>query len=444
MLEPHFERLRSEVGDAVRQPDFITVRRRAGQVRRRRIVTSGAVFLSSVLTATVLGYAVQSGTDERGMAGPAPAASGVPDAVWPRMTSVANAGADLYGVLVPCMGCDSELYVSSDGGASWQRRTVPPQPEDAGTPRMAALISLAPGMVAWRDGRSVSIDEALNSASPSSAASPSTSSASPTTFDQHVGFRMVDRLWITSDGGRAWRRAVVDTQPVAAVPDGTRPVGCELLQVPACAVAVIDPATGRFAPLASQPSGIIVLRGWTSQVNVPLDGRLWVPGLDEATKKPAVATSSDAGRTWRTHVFTDGVPAVFHQGVPGTMYLPRVAAGSGATAYVLTYRADDVVDAHYTTDGGMTWRAGDTIRVALSSDEFVTADGSHIVDGDTGFVAARGTGRYTPVTLSGYPEDPTQTTQVTSRQAAERYLVTSETGPYLSKDGRTWRRVRLP
>ena len=97
MLEPHFERLRSEVGDAVHQREFITVRRRAGQVRRRRTVASGAVFLAAVLTATGLGYAVQSGPDDRGMAGATPVASGVPNAGWPRMTAVTNAGKDLYG-----------------------------------------------------------------------------------------------------------------------------------------------------------------------------------------------------------------------------------------------------------------------------------------------------------------------------------------------------------
>jgi hypothetical protein len=42
-----------------------------------------------------------------------------------------------------------------------------------------------------------------------------------------------------------------------------------------------------------------------------------------------------------------------------------------------------------------------------------------------------------------YPVDPTMKRQFTPRQAAQRYVVTSSTGLYLSKDGRTWRRVRL-
>jgi hypothetical protein len=268
----------------------------------------------------------------------------------------------------------------------------------------------------------------------SGSASPATSPADPATPEP---------LWITSDAGRTWRQAAADTQPTAAVLGGTRPVDCDLLRISTCAIGVIDSTTGRFAPSAGRPTAITVQPGWARQVNVPLDGRLWVPGLDPATNKPAVAISSDAGRTWHTHVFTDGVAAAFGEGSPDSKYLPHVAAGSGDTAYVLTYRADDVVDAHYTTDGGMTWRAGDTIRDVQPSVGFVTADGSHVVGMGTGLVAARGTGRYTPVELPGY-ESPTQAPPVVSRPAADRYLVISEHGPYLSADGRIWERVRLP
>jgi hypothetical protein len=437
MAEPRFERLRSEVGDAVRQPGFITVRRRARRIRRRRAVTSAAVFLATVLTATGLGYAAHRGPDDRGGIGSAPATTGIPDDGWPRMTSGTAAGTDLYGVLERCMTCESQLYVSSNGGASWQRRTLPHDPRITA----GALFALAPHMVAWHEDGNAPVYGVFNPASPAAGASPATAETDP--------------LWLTRDGGRTWRRAVVDTQPVAAVPAGTKPVDCALLHVSTCAVGVIDPATGRFAPLAAQPTGITVRPGWASQVNVPLDGRLWVSGLEPVTNKPAVATSSDAGRTWHTHVFTDAVAAVVDHGAVGVAYLPQVDAGSGETAYALTFRADHVVDAYYTTDGGMTWRAGDTIRgvwwYTYISLGFVADDGSHIVATGTGinatgtgFVAAGGAGRYMPVTLSGYPVEPSQKVQITSRQAAERYVVTSLTGLYLSKDGRTWRRARLP
>ncbi|MCU7722561.1 glycoside hydrolase [Actinoplanes sp. KI2] len=420
MLESQFDRLRSEVGDAVRQPDFSTVRSRAGRVRRRRAITSGAVFLATVLTTTGLGYAVQSASHDRGMTGPA-TATVKPDDV-PRMVSVTVSGTDLYGILVRCDDCDAELYVSPDGGATWQRRTTPPAPERADNPRTAWLTPLATGVIAWYERRNLSVDEVLGSASPAST----------------DGSDSRDRPWITSDGGKTWNRAHDDADFHPTVPtvfDGTRLAACALQTSP-CKVAILT-AQGDLAVLANQPTGIAFAPGQTSAVNAPPDGRLWVSGFDPVTNKPAVATSSDAGRTWRTHVFTAAVPA-------GPDHLAYVAAGRGDAAYVLTYHADDVVDAYYTADGGKTWRAGDTIRDAAPSAAFVTADGAHVVGMGTGFVAAHGTDRYTPVELPGYPGGPEQTPQINSQNATARYLVTSENGPYLSKDGRTWRQVDLP
>jgi hypothetical protein len=331
--------------------------------------------------------------------------------------------------------------VSSNGGQSWQRRPTPPAPGNAPGPRTASLVALAPGLVVWLEGRYLTAAEhqVLTSAYPSGVRP-----------EFPPGERPEYRPWITRDGGMTWQRAPIDTQPVAAVPDGVRPVDCALFDSTTCRIGVIDPVTGRFAPLAAQPTGITVRERWADEINVPFDGLLWVPGLDPVTNKPAVATSSDAGRTWHTHVFSDGVTAVpAPDGTTATMYLPKVAAGSGNAAYVLTHRSGDVLDAHYTTDGGLTWRDGDTIRNWLHSAGFVAADGSHIVATDTMLLAGHGTGRYAPVTLPGYPKDPAgypqdpALTQVASPQATAPYLVNSDDGPYLSEDGRTWRRVRL-
>ncbi|MFI1991995.1 hypothetical protein [Actinoplanes sp. NPDC020271] len=432
MLESQFGRLRSEVADAVRQPDFSTVRSRAGQVRRRRARTSAASILAVVLGVTGAGFAVQTVPTDRGLAdtAPAPAPTESPGGEWFPSTQVTNAGTTLYRVFERCRDCDSELWASSDSGRSWQRRPSPPAPGDVTGPRTATLLALAPGLLVWRDQHNLTTAEvqAMVSGNPSGRNSPA------------------DRPWITRDGGMTWQQATVDTRPATAVPDGVQPVDCALFEVTTCRIGAIDPVTGRFAPLAAQPTGIIVQERWrwTDVINVPLDGRLWVPGLDPVSHKPAIATSADSGRTWHTHVFTGAATVELEtDGTAGTYYLPKIAASSGATAYVLTYRADGIVDAHYTADGGLTWRDEATIRDYLGSTGFVTADGSHILPVGTGLVAGHGNGAYTPVELPGYPGDG-QTPQVASRHAAVPYLVNSDAGPYLSDDGRTWRLIRLP
>jgi hypothetical protein len=258
---------------------------------------------------------------------------------------------------------------------------------------------------------------------------------------------VIERTWITVDGGRTWRRAEVDPDPVAAVPPGTRPVDCGLVgESSPCRIYAVDPATGRFAPLATQPSGITYETYWMAyQTDVPLGDHLWVPGLDPATHKPAVASSSDGGRTWRTHVFTDGVPAVVDDGFIATMYLPTVAAGADGTAYALTYREDDRQDPYRTTDGGATWRPVPGGAADVAMDEgFVTADGAHVINTGREVLASRDGGGYESVTLPGYPADLLPLPYITSQPAAGRYLAFSQSPLYLSDDGWTWRPVDVP
>ncbi|MFC6018187.1 hypothetical protein ACFP2T_18500 [Plantactinospora solaniradicis] len=444
MRKPHFDGLRAYADDAIRQPDFAVIRQRATRVRRhrRRAAASSVAALVTALFATSLGYATAGGPQ---VPLPTPSISVDPDTGWPRVTSVVATGAtDLYALVQRCRACPLELYASDDVGATWQRRSVPPAPDDdSGEPRAATIASVGRGALAWRDIRAVNLHDLEYWRSPQ---------ASPTgPADSTRSASVTEPPWTTIDGGRTWHRAKVDPKPVAAVPPGTRPVDCHLVGQPTpCRIYAMDLVSGRIAALARQPSGITFDQTWAGDTSVPLGAHLWVPGRDPATDRPAVASSSDGGRTWHTHVFTDGVPAVADHGTVAGKYLPEVAAGAGGTAYALIYRDGHGRDSYRTTDGGATWRPVPGGALAgVSTSGFVTADGAHIVTSGHNlssgqeFRGSRNGGRYQPVTLPGYPAD-LMLSQLTSHQAAGRYLVLSESHLYLSDDGWTWRRVDLP
>jgi hypothetical protein len=384
--------------------------------------------VATVLAASGLGYAAVARPD-RGVQVAVPTPP-VGESGWPRMTSLVATGPDdLYGVWERCRDCAQELYASDDAGVTWQRRVVPPASADAAVPRFSILVPLGPGILAWRDARAVSLADLRKLPSES--------------VEDGRDSPLSDRLSITIDGGRTWRRAGIDPKPVAAVPPGTRPVDCHLAgPVSPCLVYAVNPVSGRFAPLADQPSGITVEDGWSGQTNLPLGAALWVPGLDPVTRKPAVASSSDGGRTWRTHVFAGGVPAVAHDGMVAGMYLPTVAAGTNGTAYVLTYRDDLGKDTYRTTDGGATWKSG-AVLPEIPDAGFVTADGAHVVNTGRKFLAGRN-GDYQPVTLPGYPAGLQQQAAIVSQQTAGRYLISSSPDLLLSDDGRVWRRMNTP
>jgi photosystem II stability/assembly factor-like uncharacterized protein len=437
MPEGHFARLREYADDAARQPDFDTIRRRAVQVRKRRRNAASTV-VAGVTAAVVAAVGLSVGPREGGepVASPSASASWDENAGWPRWIDIEAAGPDeLYAVFERCRTCGPEFYVSTDAGRAWQRRTVPPAEGDAKT-RLAALVSVAPGVLVWTQAvlLIVGTDPSGEPSGPGSTAiySPGTSQTT----------------WITLDGGKTWKRPEISEQPVDAVSPGTRPVDCgALAQNEPCLLYAVDASTGRLSPLATQPTLITYTSGWLRfQTDVPIGGQLWIPGLDPATKKPAVAASSDGGRTWKTHAFADGVAADPTQGgLTPTMYLPTVAADTGGTAYAMLYRDDHSQSPYRTTDGGATWQpvAGGPLPEVPDAG-YLTADGAHVVKNGEDFVASRNGGRYGPVTLSGYPLELRKLTQVTSQKAAGRYVVTSGDVCYISDDGWAWRKVRMP
>ena len=425
MPEPHFEGLRSYTENALRQPEFAAIRTRARRVRRRRAVASGAAVVAAVLAVTGIGYAAAAGPNggRPQVADSEPAAD--PDK--PQMSDVvATSPNDLYGLLRRCVACGPELFASKDAGATWQPRELPPPIKESVDPRDATLVALGPGVLAWQERRRLTIDEVekrVRELSPGGTPK---------------------GLWITLDDGRTWQPSQVATKPVAAIPAGTRAVDCGLVgQTSPCKVYAVDPATGRFAPLAVQPSGISLEPGAPDLMNVPLGGSPWVTGLDPATRKPALATSTDGGRSWRTHVFTDGVKAVSDEGFTATMYLPSIAAGAGGLVYALTYHSDTEQVPHRSTDGGKTWTAGPPVPQSPDAG-FVTTDGAHVIKNGAAFLSARNGSDYRPVTLAGYPQRLLSLTQVTAQSAPGRYLVNADELLATSDDGRTWRRLKLP
>jgi hypothetical protein len=432
--EGHFASLREYTDDVARQPDFDTIRRRAVRVRRRRRHTVSSV-VAGVTALVVAAVGLSVGPDEGGRkAAPAPTPTltpgSDPNAGWPRWSAVAAPRAgEVYAVVERCRSCDPELVASGDGGRTWAPRVTPPPRDGRPGSRTVALTALAAGVLMWSEAVTVNLPDLLSSGSPGLSVPPGT-----------------ERNWITVDGGRTWRRPTISEQPVAAVPAGTRPVDCtSLREEQPCRFYAVDPATGRFARLAHQPAGFRYEGWWADQTDVPVGGHLWIPGFDPATLKPAVASSTDGGVTWTTHVFADAVPAEDDgTGVAGK-YLPTVAAGSGTTAHALVYSADDRLVPYRTTDGGRTWeRVPGGVLPDVPDAGFVTADGAHVVKSGHDFRAARGGGPYEPVTLAGYPASLRLLTQPTSQHATGRYMVTSGEVVCLSDDGWTWRSLTFP
>ncbi|GAA4604596.1 hypothetical protein BJY16_005065 [Actinoplanes octamycinicus] len=416
MPDTRFDDLRAYAEQAVRQPDFAVIRQRAAR-HRRRSLGAGLAAVLSVLLATGFGYAVATGSPSD----PPPPVDPGPPADFPRLAQVVSTGPDdLYAVVERCVDCGRQLYASPDGGATWQRRAVPASPN-----LVTDLVVLGKGLLAWRDSRILTED-----------------SSPPATPDPAT----MELLWTSKDGGRTWRPATVDPEPVAAAPAGTKPVDCRLVgREDSCRVYAVDPATGRFAPLAHQPAGFTFQDSWTDAVSVPAGGRMWIPGLDPVTRKPAVAVSGDNGRSWHTHVFAGGLRIEPQPDFVPQIYLPTVAADSGSTGYALLYRDDRRQDPYRTTDGGLTWQPVTGLALPETIEPgTVTADGAHAVRAG-GTFQVYDDRQYWAVALPGFPDELQEplTNRIT-HDGAGRYVVFSEKKLCLSDDGRTWRQVTVP
>ncbi|GAA3754530.1 hypothetical protein GCM10022225_44140 [Plantactinospora mayteni] len=363
----------------------------AGRRRRRRRAaamagTAFAVTACAVATAAVV---AMPGTGS----GPAPvddqvasaAPTGAPGVLphpgriqWMRAADSRH----LYLALSTCSGgpCKTiwQLVGSDDGGRTWTERGTPAQ--------YANALVLGPDLLL--------VDRTT----------------------EPLGGRP-STLVASRDGGRSWQ-ATGTAPAVPAVAPGSFAVcrpdpetesgGTSIPGVEPCQVYAFDPVTNRVSPLTEQPAQILGDR----QAIVESDGRLWAPGYDRESARPAIATSVDGGRSWSSHTFAE-------MAVCGAYECPQVqiSIGPGGVDYaVVTDTRGRAVYRHTVAEGWQRRPGADQVPYEPSNPgSFVTPDGSHVVyqastgprgpgSGEYRFWAARrGGASYQQVELRGLP-----------------------------------------
>ncbi|MDO3705476.1 hypothetical protein Q3W71_27780 [Micromonospora sp. C28SCA-DRY-2] len=340
--------------------------------RRRRAATTvaGAAALTLVTVAAVnLLAPVPPSVDGPPLDGPATPTGNPDPATGSRIRWAGAADRDhLYLALShcadePCRKQTVAVVRSSDGGRTWSDRGAPIAPDALTVVGPDTLITTAP------DARSA------------------------------AGTALLASL----DGGRTWA-AAPSTGTAEAVPDGGVAICWSARADQPCVLHAVDPTTGGVGRLAAQPP----LNRRTDELRIEESaGRLRIAGTDPTTRKPAVSTSTDAGRTWSTHVFTDAPACPEQRCEP-----PMLAVTGTATAYAVVsvdglrtvYRADGTRWQRLTTAGLPDGLAG--------TGSFVTADGTHVLtqllngrDGDVRrYWAARDGDAYRAVELDGLPK----------------------------------------
>jgi hypothetical protein len=367
--------------------------------RRRRAVTAAAATMVAALTAGGIGLATAGGPTAS--APVAPAAS--EDAGLPRPGILQWIGAadarHVYAAHTACpdRSCPKwivRLLGSDDGGRTWTERHD----------RVSVI------------GLEVLAPDVLVSAGPAPAA-------------PHL----------STDGGRTWRTATYVGTP--------RPAGgvlycAQMAPDEACEVTVLDPAAGTYARLATPPAVTGIAEGVVETVG----GAAWVAGTrvggtDEG--RPAVAVTTDAGRTWSTHSFADAAGCV--NGPCST----EVTTVDGRTAYVVVANDTDRRQNVYRHGAGGGWKrldgAGKVPYSALGgSTSFVLPDGTHVMREMVldrpnltriRYWAGRG-GTYRPIELAGLPASA-----YPIRRAPDGWYYTfanGDGGLYGSADGLHW------
>jgi hypothetical protein len=445
MPDLDYRGLAAEAQGAVRQPDFGTVQRRAGQLRTRRRLVAGAVTLAAAAGAAGLVTVDLTGGRPNSVAAD-PTATDRPQPPPPHVRWAGAADAShLYAVVADCQECPQKLHASSDGGRTWQLRGDAPW---ANVPAPADLRVINESVLL--SGPSVWLRISVLSGGTPTPASGGNAGVSPHVIESGAPLSGLSRMEsdkarISVDGGRTWVDLDISDTAVPAVPAGAAAVNCPVAGQTAkpCQVYAVDPATRRIAPLTSQPA--LVLSGF-SLVDTPLSAGIWVQGYDPQSGHAAVAVSRDAGRSWTTSRFDAETPALT-DGRPIPDGLPYVATTDGRTAYAMFTGEGTAPRVYRSTDGGARWQRtneGHPMTKPLNGPlSMVTRDGSHVVvaqidDGPAYFTSADGS-TYRHESL-GLPRLDVLPEAVTT----DSYLVHDSDRLYLSTDGRSWRPVPVP
>ncbi|WJV46569.1 sialidase family protein [Streptomyces flavofungini] len=266
-----------------------------------------------------------------------------------------------FALLVECAErrCRQHVAVLEGGAKAWRRGSSPLRDVTSGRGVSADLTVLGPGRALIGEG-SERVDAP-------------------------------GRTWFTGDGGRTWRRGTAGAAaagPAAAVARGgvlfpeclerdrSDPNDCVRERLLA-----LSPRTGRHHVLVHQPP----LKGPLRQAGDLSGAGLFVSGTDPRTGLPALARSTDRGRTWQR-------PRLPGVGAEGAVF--RVVGGRGglyATQHgpVSPPAKNGLVTMHVSKDGGLTWtrvwrhRKGVEPRT-LIGDVLVADDSSVTLHGEDG------------------------------------------------------------
>src|SRR5262245_56189313 len=235
---------------------------RAG-VRRRRSRVVGRIGAAGALSVALVVALIA-------VVAPARAPDPADPAAGPAIAAIGGYDRDhLYALVRPCLDCDVELRTSDDAGRTWDSR---------GTLEALGLTRYSVDIRVTRAGTIAVLG------------------ATRIDAGDVPGYGVVSR-----DRGRTFTAL---TRLVTPAPAANRDalIGClGDASSDSCAMVVLDLDAGTIAPLASQPD-LVTVRG----VGLP-DGTAWAFGREKGTDRPAVAGSTDGGRTWTTHPFA-GVP----------------------------------------------------------------------------------------------------------------------------------------